>query len=143
MGNIKDEIALDKLFFGVKLYPMSYTSEARRRELATYNLFDFGRVKHSVALWVTMKPEEKSRKKDLHDQLMWCFGDVWGRTEFEFMISPWPYKEGDTVDNVAVKIDTFSLYVEPNGELLMGLVNQVSVSSAKAYLKEWNRRYKK
>ena len=141
---IKDKIPIDALYFGVVLNPISYASAEERNTLKTYNLFDFARVKYSVAMWVTMSPEEKARRKDLHSQLMWCFGDTWSRTEFEFIVCPWGGSdEDDKVFEVGRKVDIFSMYVEPNGALLMDLVNRVSESSARAFLREWNKRYKK
>ena len=135
---IKEKISIESLYFGIKLYPMSYT-KGQRQELKTYNLFDFSRVKYAVAAWVIMPEEEKARKKNLHDQLMWCFSSVWSRTEYEFIVSPWPGNENDS----SIKIDTFAMYVEPNGELLMDLVNRVSASSAKAYIRAHNEHRRK
>lgn len=140
---IKDKISIESLYFGVVLPKMSYSSAKEKNELKVYNLFDFSRVKHSVAIWVTMSPEERMKRKDLHDQLMFCFSDVWSRIEFECMMCPWPYKEGDTIAGTGTKTDTFSLYVEPNGELLMDLVNRVTKTSAKAYLRDWRKVHKR
>lgn len=135
---IKKEMAIDDLYFGIKLYPLSYT-KGQRQELQTYNLFGFSRVRYAVAAWVIMPEEEKARKKDLHDQLMWCFGDVWCRAEYEFIVNPWPGGE----DDESIKADTFTIYVEPNGELLMDLVNRVSASSARAYIRAHNEHRRK
>lgn len=126
---------LDKLYFGVVLYPLSYGSSQDRKP-TVYNLFDFGRVKWAVAKYVTMTPENK---KKIEDPAMFCFGSVWGRTEFEFMVCPWPYLEGDKIEDCGAKVDVYEMYVKPNIEHLMELVNSVSVNSAKKCLKE-NRR---
>ncbi len=131
---------LDELYFGVKLFPMSYTGREDRRRLKTYNLFDFGRVKWSVARYVTMSDEERSL---LNNELLFCFGDTWSRTEFEFMACPWPYRDTDTIENSGIKVDTFSLYVEPNAEYLMSLVKQVDKNSAKKYLSAWKQQRSK
>lgn len=131
---------IDDLYFGVKLMPLSYNSEEGRTELKTYNLFDFSRIKWSVAKYVTMTDTERSL---LHNSLMFCFGDVWSRAEYEFLICPWPYKDGEFVEQVGQKVDIFTMYVEPNAKLLMDMVNSVSVSSAKKYMTECRKRYKK
>lgn len=141
---IKERMNINDLYFGVVLCQMSYSSPEERSNLKVYNLFDFARVKYSVALWVTMKPEEKARRESLHDQLMWCFGDTWSRSEYEFVVCPWGGSdENDKVFEVGTKKDTFSMYVEPNGELLMDLVNRVTKTSAKEYIREWRKTYRR
>lgn len=131
---------IDDLYFGVKLMPLSYGSEEGRIALKTYNLFEFSKVKWSVARWVTMSDEEK---KNITSPLHFLFGDVWGRAEYEFIVCPWPYGDGEGVSDNGQKVDTFMMYVEPNAELLMDMVNSVSVSSAKKYMAEWRKRYKR
>lgn len=136
---------IDDLYFGVKLMPLSYSTEKGRmklgrRRLDTYNLFELSKVKWSVARWVTMSDEEK---KEITNPLHFIFGDVWSRTEFEFVICPWPYGDGEGVSDNGQKVDTFTMYVEPNAELLMNMVNSVSVPSAKKYMTEWRKRYKR
>lgn len=132
---------INDLYFGIKLFPLSYSSRDKLKELTTYNLFSFGRVKWSVARYVTMS--EKEKKSLLSgDPLLFCFGDVWSRTEFEFIACPWPYTDEMTISNSGVKVDTFEMYVKPNADLLMKMVNSVSVSSAKKYLAEERKRSK-
>lgn len=131
---------IDDLYFGVKLMPFSYNSKEGRTTLKTYNLFDFSRVKWSVARWVTMSADER---KGVSSPLRFLFGDVWGRTEYEFIVCPWPYGDGEGVSDNGQKVDTFMMYVEPNAKLLMDMVNSVSVSSAKKYMTEWRKRYKR
>lgn len=135
---IKDKISIDSLYFGVMLYPMSWSSIEERNTLKQYNLFDSSRVKRSVAMWVLMSPEEK-RKKDF---LRWCFFDVWGRAEYEFVVCPWPYTDKDTIDSVGVKVDTWTMYVEPNKDYLRELVDKVTKSSARAYLREQRKEHR-
>lgn len=129
---------LDDLYFGVKLYSMSYSSKSERK-LETYNLFNFSRVKYSVAMWAAGGPEFQKE----HDFLTWCFGDVWARCEFEMVVCPWGgLDEEDKVVDVGIKVDTFELYCKPNEKLLRKMVDEVSVSSAKKYLTEERRRRK-
>ena len=119
---------LDNLYFGVKLFELSNVKQYGHK-LETYNLFDFSRVKWSVARYVTMTDEKK--KSLLSDPLHFCFGDTWGRCESEMLIRPLVSDEEDTL-----KTDIFQMYVEPNANLLMEMVNSVSVNSAKKYLRE-------
>lgn len=126
------KIDLDKAYFGVKLFALNYSSY-RERKIETYNLFDFGRVRWSVARYVTMSEEE--RKGSLSDSLRFCFGDVAGRCEYEYTIRPMVGKEEDER-----KIDVFQMYVEPNAEYLMSIVDRISVDSAQKYLREERRR---
>ena len=137
---MEKKLNINKLYFGVKLFPMSYASRDELDNLKTYNLFGFGRVKWSVARWVTMT--DKERKSLMSDPLRFCFGDVWGRTEYEFIACPWPYTDEMTISNSGIKVDTYQLYVEPNKDYLMSLVNRVSVTSARAYLRDERKRRK-
>ena len=122
------KIPITDLYFGIRLYKMSFSSASERDEIVTYNLFGSSRVLWSVAMWVT--GDDKFRQE--HDFLSWCFFDVRGRAEYEFLVLPWP--SGD--EDKAQKVDTYFMYVEPNAALLRQMVDQVSVSSAKKYLAE-------
>lgn len=129
---------LDDLYFGVRLTSLSYDNEKERSELNTYNLFDLSRVKFSVALWVVKGKEFKKE----HDFLRWCFGDVWGRAEYEMIICPWPYEDDEKIEDNGQKVDIFRLYCEPNEQLLRKMVDEVSVSSAQKYLREERTKYR-
>lgn len=129
---IKDKIKLTDLCFGYKIYDLSYTSE-KERKISTHNLFDSSRVLYSVAIWVTMSEEEKKK----YDALSWCFSDVRGRSEYEFVMSPW------AGGGEPQKVDIYQMYVEPNRELLLDLVSRVSKASAQAYLREWRKLYRR
>lgn len=109
-------------------------------EISTWNLFDNLRVKWSVAKYVSMTPEE--RKLLSSEPYRFCFGDVWGRCEYEWIVNRWPYSEEDKVTD-GKKVDVFQMYVEPNKDYLMEIVNKISVTSAKNYLREERKRYKK
>ena len=130
---MKNRININDLYFGVVLMPMSYSSKEQRTKLETYNLFDFSRVKWSVARWVCMGQEER---KIIENPLLFLFGDVWGRAEFEFIVCPWPYGDGEGVADNGQKVDTYEMYVKPNEKLLMDMVNSVSESSAKEYIRK-------
>lgn len=132
---MKEKVNLDELYFGIKLFSLSYANENERTTLKTYNLFDFSRVKWSVARYVTMSDKEK--KTLLSDPLHFCFGDVWGRCEYEYLIRPM------VSDNKGeVKTDVFQMYVEPNAKYLMSIVNRITKTSAQKYLREERKRLK-
>lgn len=137
---IKDKMKLDDLYFGIVMHPLSYGYEDERNRLVTYNLFGTSKIQWAVARYITMKDEERA---NIDDPLLFCFSDVWGRTEYEFIMCPWPYGDEDKVELVGKKVDIYTMYVEPNRELLMDLVSRVTVSSAKKYMSEWNKRYKR
>lgn len=134
------KINLRDLYFGIMLYPMNTVS--RNEKLEVRNLFNSVRVLRSVARYVTMTDKEKKALSS--DPLVFCFGDTWGRCEYEFVVCPWGgLGEDDRVSKVGTKMDTFEMYVRPNAELLMDMVNSVSVSSAKKYLAEERARYRR
>ena len=137
---MKNKININDLYFGVVLMPLSYSSKEQRTKLKTYNLFDLSRVKWSVARWACMSPEE--RKTLIDNPLSFLFGDVWGRTEFEFVVCPWPYGDGEGVADNGQKVDTYEMYVKPNEKLLMDMVNSVSESSARTYMREYRKMFR-
>ncbi len=137
---IKNKININDIYFGMVMPKMSYSSNDSRGELGIYNLFDITRVKRAVALYVTMNEE---LRKEIENPIYFCFSDVRGRAEYEFMMCPWPYRDGDFVEQVGSKIDMFSMYIEPNAELLMDLVGRVTITSAKKYLSEERKKYKR
>ena len=128
---IKDRMSIDDLYFGIRQPKISYYRDEEKYELDTYNLFALSGVKDSVARWVTMTPVQRAR---ITDPLMFLFGDVWSRTQFEWMVGPWPYEDGMLVENCE-KVDVFKMYVLPNKGLLMDLVSRVTITSAKRYIK--------
>lgn len=116
---------LEDLYFGAKRYnPNSKKFEA-------FNVFDSLRVRWSVACYVANK------KEIISEPLIYCFGDLWSRCEYEMVMSDWPNQE--TVE----KHDVWDMYIIPNKDYLMSLVNSVPASSAKKFLAEYRKRYKK
>lgn len=135
------KIKLEDLYFGVVLYEFSWSGKDKQ-QLKTYNLFDSLRVLRSVAMWVVETNKDSKFAKE-HDFLRWCFRDVSGRAEWEFVVCPWGgLKNDDKVVEVGEKVDTYRMYVKPNAKYLRELVNSVSVSSAKKFLTEERRRYR-
>lgn len=131
--------SINDLYFGVVMPPISYSGPEERMNLKIYNLFDFNSIKKSVARYVVMSEEER---KKVINPLLFCFSDVWSRTEFEVIVCPWPFTEKDTISNSGKKMDIYSLYVLPNADLLMDMVEGVSVPSAKKYLAEERKKRK-
>lgn len=136
---MKEKIPLKDLYFGIVVPKSSYTKKEDRNMLEQSNLFCSSRVKWAVAKWVLMPEEERKT----HNFLTWCFFDTCGRAEYEFIVCPWPYTEDDTIKNTGLKVDTWTLYVEPNAKLLKELVDRVSQSSARAYLAEERKMFKR
>lgn len=130
---IRDKIDIDDLCFMITVHKLSFSSQRERESLETYNIFQISGVKWAVAKYVTMSGEEK-RKRD--NPLFYCFCDVWSRCEYEMILCPWPCNKGDTVEEKGQKIDAYELFVKPNEDLLMDMINSVTVSSAKRYLRD-------
>lgn len=130
------QISIDDLYFGVVLDDWSGKNRA---SLKAYNLFDLSKVKWAVAYWVVSSDDFKKE----HDLIAWCFGDVWARCEYEFVVCPWGGLEEDAkVEEVGQKVDTYFMYVKPNEQLLTKMVESVSVASAERYLSAERKVYK-
>lgn len=108
------------LYFGVKRWDFN------KKEFVTYNLFNNLTILRSIAVWKTLSRKDQ---KLIGDPLRFLFGATWGRVEWEFEVSPVFEKEPWD------KVDVFSMYVEPNRELLLKMVDSVSKKSAKTWLK--------
>ena len=133
---------LTDLYFGIVLYEGSWSGKHKQR-LRACNLFNSLRVLRSVAYWVVETHKSPKFAKE-HDFLSWCFTDVRGRAEWEFVVCPWGgLKNDDKVVEVGEKVDTYRMYVEPNAKYLRELVDSVSVSSAKKFLTEERKRYRR
>lgn len=111
---------INDLYFGVLLWDPS------SRIFKQCNLFDFLRVKRSVAIYKT-HPELFDSFGDL---LFALYGDTSGRVQYEFGMT-------DPVDGSdSIKIDIYRAYVEPNRGYLLSLAQSVTVASARRWLKE-------
>ena len=111
---------MNELYFGIM------QCDLNSKELRSSNLFNSYRVLRSVALYVTKKDELEYAKDD---PLRFCFGDTAGRYEYEMSI-------GDLSGNNLKKYDIYTLYVEPNSDLLMKIVEDVDIDDAKRWLRE-------
>ena len=119
---------INDLYFGI------CSMSQNTKKMASYNLFDIYRVKRAVANWVMMSDE---RKSEIEDPISYCFNDVWSQCEYEWVVSPWPPE-----DNERQKVDVYSMYVEPNRALLMDMLDNVSLKSAREWRTADNRRLK-
>ena len=66
------------------------------------------------------------------DPLGFCFGDLRGHVEYEMQV-------GGVFQDKTSKLSLWDMYVVPNADLLMSMVNSVSVESCKEWLKENKR----
>lgn len=118
---------IKKLYFGV------YQWDFNQKKPREVNLFDSLRVMRSIAIWKTIPDDQKNQ---ISDPLSFCFGDTWGRVEWEFDISA-PF-----FDDNHYKMDIFTLYVKPNAQILLDMVEKVSVESAKRWLDTYQKIYR-
>lgn len=116
------------LYFGVVIP----TEVGGKVKYNTQNLFGSVRVLTSVARWATMKPE---RKKEISNPLFYLFGDTWSRVEWEFLVCPFITRTY-TRERPLEKVDVYKMYVQPNAELLLAMVENITKSSAEKYLRK-------
>lgn len=115
------EIDIEDLYFGCMVYDFNSKS------LVPFNLFQSGRVLHSIAVYRT-RPE-----LGVEDPLRFCFGDLWGHVEYEMEV-------GGMFQDKYEKMSLWDMYVKPNSEYLLSLVNSVSVTSCERWLKDYRAR---
>lgn len=127
---------MEKLYFGVKVY------DPNTNKLKTINLFGSQRIRQSVAILVKAlnepKPTANDRfiKKNVRtpdDMLSFCFADTRGRVEYEMNVSE-PFHSFPLT-----KVDVWTMYVEPNKDILLDMVGGVSLGSAKKWLSDHRR----
>ena len=118
---------IDELYFGVRGYTLSMPDR-----LMAWNLFNSTRVKRSVAIWASTDP--KKREEEGWDFGLFCFGDVKGRVQYEMYVHPIIHSMAPP-EEIAIKTDIYTMFVEPNLRILREMVDQVSVAEAKRWLK--------
>ena len=115
------------LYFGCLNYDFN------TKKMEPFNLFRSLRVLRSIAIYRTRKDElEKDTWLGEFDPLRFCFGDLWGHVEYEMAV-------GGLFDDEPEKLSLWDLYVKPNAEYLMSLVDSVSVESCERWLEEHKR----
>lgn len=128
---------ITELYFSCKCYDFP------SNKLKTYNIFGYDRVLYAIATYKLKgyTPLKKNlTAREYRDSLFkFIFGDFWGRAEWEFCVCP------VSSDSTQIqKVDVFEMYLEPNNGFLLSLVDQVSVSSCREWLRDYNeRRYGK
>ena len=128
-------IKLEDAFFGVMRPNLNH-----KNKLEPENLFSSIRVLHSVALWKTdPRTHKNALSGEPNDLLSWCFGDTRWRCEYEWVVSPWA---GGSDDGEGTKVDVYSMYVEPNRQLLTEIVDSISVNSCREWLREYNKKHR-
>lgn len=132
MGKLK----LKDLYFGCKNF------DSNTHSFEIQNIFGSMRVLHSIATYkvhgYTPLKENLTKEEYKESLLSFLFGDLKHHVEWEMLISSVLTRDG------VVKTDIYSMYVMPNQDYLLGLVEKVSVSSCKKWLRDYNeRRYGK
>ena len=122
MTNIKD------LHFGCMNYDLN------QKKLVYFNLFSSMRVLYSIAIYKTRQDELLSEEwiGGEFDPLRFCFGDLDGHVEYELQV-------GGAFEDKTEKKSLWDMYVVPNEELLMDMVDEVSVESCNEWLEENKR----
>lgn len=120
---------IDNLYFGIVLVDPN-TSKPK-----VYNLFGSTRIQRSVAVWATMSQAERA---EIEDGVHFCFGDTQGRSEYEFRICPLNTIT-DSIQEESTKCDPYELYVKPNAHLLMEMVNKISATEGRRWLRDNER----
>lgn len=127
---------INDLYFGCKNYNFN------TRSFEIQNIFGSMRVLHSIAMYkvhgYTPFKENPTKEEYKESLLGFLFGDLKYHVEWEMLISSVFARDG------VVKTDIYSMYVVPNQDYLLRLVEKVSVSSCKKWLRDYNeRRYGK
>lgn len=105
--------------------------EFHRQEITFVNAFDFYRVKWAVAHYVAY-PEKREG-----DWLFSCFYDFQGKCEFEYLLM------GLSGKGTPKKVDIWTMYIEPNRDILYDIVHSISKNSALEYLRAERKRLKR
>lgn len=95
-----------------------------RGEFRTFNIFKHPEAQRAICIY-KLCPE-----RIRHNLCLFIFGDFWSRVEYEMLISPL------FGDERWLKVDVYSLYIEPNFPLLKEMIDKVSVSSCKEWKKQ-------
>lgn len=120
---------IDNLYFGITLV------DPNTNKPKACNLFGSMRVQRSVAVWASMSRAERA---DIEDGLHFCFGDTRGRSEYECIVCPL-ITESDSIYREGTKCDAYDLYVKPNAHLLMEMVNKISATEGRRWMRDNER----
>lgn len=121
---------IQNLYFGV-LMP-AWNSDNVVTEV---DLFDLGRIRYYAAKYrMALYKGKIDFELGGSDPLVYIFGDVWSRSEFEFVIRTL----GGTAER---KTDLFDLYVKPNRVRLLSMVENCTISSTQQYLRDYRKKH--
>ena len=121
---------LTDVYFGITILN---PNSPKPLELQTVNLFWSARVLRSIAVYKTQK-ESLEKSYDNLDVLHFCFGDTEMRHEYEIFIK-------GAFDEDYKLYDVYKMYVEPNRDYLLELVDKISVQSCKDWLEKDDKKY--
>lgn len=108
----------------------------RDGEHRPFNVFSSTRILHNVATYRIGKFREHY-KDEPERWFNWCFGDTWGRYEWEVGFGD-PFLNNDGSWD-GEKTDVYTLFLEPNKNLLKKMIDNVSVTSCKTWLREYRK----
>lgn len=122
---------IQDLYFGV-ICPDWLVAKGGR---GVVNLFDLCGIRYYAARYRLRESGCGFNRAICGDPLFFVFGDVWSRCEFEFVINSFPEKgEGS-------KMSIFDMYVTPNKQLLLNMIDECSEGSARTYIREWKKEH--
>lgn len=98
------------------------------------DLFDLCRIRYWAAKYRIAVEESEYGVFEWSDPLVYIFGDVWSRAEFEFVVRTL----GGTAER---KTDLFDLYVKPNRFKLLNMIQECSITSARQYIRDYNKKH--
>ena len=111
---------IDEAYFGVMLPEHSGPTKGNTR-LRLYNIFDHQDVRRAISIY-------KTGDIMIDDPLFFCFAGFWKRSQYEYRIS-----DGF---RTPIKIDVYDLYIEPNKEYLLKIIDLIDKKDCKKWLKE-------
>lgn len=113
-------------------------------KIETFNVFQHSGVLLSAAKYRLgefdkfQKEWHKGEDRDYwHDLAMWLFGDLWSRYEYEFGFGDAFKKDDGSWEGE--KTDIYTVFCEPNIKLLKSMIDEVSLTSCKEYVREYNK----
>ena len=116
----------------LEFYVQTWDSFKKRRK--TVNIFGSSRIKWSVATYKAGWAKDLEKKEKDFDWLFYCFGDTWSRIQWEFGFGE-PFKNDDGSWD-GEKTDVYSVFIVPNRKLLRKMIDEVSLNSCQAYIRE-------
>lgn len=127
--NVAKNKRIQDLYFGVMLPVWN-----GKPVLEPGNLFDCTCIRYWAAKYRLRHEYGESRLTT--NPVSYIFGDIWGRAEYGWIVADLTESTSD------MKVGLYEVYVEPNKELLLNMINECSENSAREYIREYNSKYK-